>query len=346
MIVAVRFHGSSAAPLALSAARRLFTIGASSDCDLVIPAAVAHCVAAVHGIVERTAAGLVVRDHQGHGLRRSPRSPLVAELHLHAGAVGWIGDAPIMALDAALVALRPRLALSVGLDAHQAVDDALAAAATGEALALVGPRGLDALPLARAIHDAGPAGAGAFTLYDGAAVPQLDGVDGTIAIDLDRVRRLPRAQVAAMLDVRCAARVIFLAGRIGRFASRLDTFAPRVRVVDLVPLERRADEIVRVLGLVWRDELGSDRSVDALGARSLRGLTSHRWRRNLDELREQSARILAYSMHPSLRRAARELGVKHQTLAGHLRRIGVEIIQQTDREPVLEHRPRSERASP
>ena len=342
MIVAVRFHGSAQPPLALSEGRRIFTIG-SGACDLVVPAELARDVAPIHATIERVEGGIMVREtSHAHGLYRSPRAARAPELLLHPGAVGWIGGCPLLALDHRFATLRPRLAWSMGLDAHAAVDEAIGAVADGTPLALVGPRGLDALPLARAIHDA-TAGDRAFVVGD-TSIPPIAGVDGTIVVDLDRVRRVGASQVAAMLAARCAARVIFLASTPRAVRRHLDVYADRVRAVELTPLARRGPEIARLLALVWRDELGSDRSTDAIGPRSLRGLAAYSWPRNLDELRAMATRILAYTMHPSLRRAARSLGVKHQTLAAHLRRIGVEIIDQADRELALP--PRSERTAP
>lgn len=339
MIVALRFYGSSAAPLALPEARRILTIG-SGDADLVIPAELARDVAAVHATIERTASAIIVRDHGGgHGLYRSPRSPRVAELHLHAGAVGYVGGCAVLALDQALVTLRPRLAWSIGLDADAAVDDALVAVASDQPLALVGPRGLDALPLARAIHDtAGPGRP--FCLYDGTAPADA----GTVVIDLDTMRRLRAAHVAEMLAPRCAARVIVLASRASVLRGQLDHYADRVRPIDLVPLAKRRPEIIRLLTLVWAEELGCDRRVAELDVRTRRGLVAHRWGGNFVELRTAAVRLLAYAEHRTLRAAARALGITHQSLSQNLHHIGAHVADQGDRDPVWTTR--SGRTSP
>lgn len=342
MTIALRFLGSDLPAVALPEGRRILTIGAG-DSDLIVPTAVARDVAAVHATVERVDGAIIVRDHgAGHGLYRSPRSPRVPSLWLAPGAVGWMGGCAVLVLDPGLEAVRARLSVSVGLDAHPVVDETIVAVADGTPLALVGPRGLDALPLARAIHDATTPGR-AFTVADGVELPRFEVATGTLVVDLDRVRRLPRGLVDAMLDARSAARVIFLATRAGRVRIRLDTYAPRVRMVELVALDRRPADIVRLLAMIVRDELRSDQRIEDLGPRSLRGLAAYRWPRGLDELRQQAARIVAYLTHPSLRRAAAALGIAHQSLAAHLRRIGVVILDQADREPALPP-PRSERS--
>ena len=56
------------------------------------------------------------------------------------------------------------------------------------------------------------------------------------------------------------------------------------------------------------------------------------WRGNLDELRAMAARLLAYVEHPTLRTAAEALGIRRQTLAQHLDRVGVPTLDRGDRE--------------
>lgn len=335
MIAELRFYGSSLPPLLLAEGRRTFTIGAG-DCDLVVPPEVAIGVAQVHAIVERVEVGIRVREHgSGHGLYRSPRSPRVDELLLHAGAVGWVGSCPLLALDHGLAALRPRLAWSMGLDAHAAVDEAITPVGEGAPIAIVGPHNLDAVALTQGIHDAGAARDREILICADSMVPPFGAFDGTVVVDLDRVRRLPSSQVVAIFAPRCPARVIFLASDERVLRHRLDVYTERVRTFALVPLARRGEEIARLLQTIWRHQLGSNRSVDALGPIALRGMGMHRWRGNFDELRAMAVRLLAYVEHPSLRRAARALGVRHQTLGQHLTRIGVPILDQSDRDLAL-----------
>jgi len=223
----------------------------------------------------------------------------------------------------------------MGLDAHAAVDDALTAVGEGAPIALVGPRSLDMVALTKGIHDASGARDDGFLLCDDGRVPPIDAIDGTVVVDLDRIRRLPSLQVVALFAPRCPARVIFVASDERVLRHWLDVYAERVRTFAFVPLARRGHEIARLLQTIWRDELRSDRTVEALGAAALRGIGAHRWRGNFDELRAMAVRLLAYVEHSSLRRAARALGVRHQTLSRHFTRIGVPIIDQADRELAL-----------
>ena len=126
----------------------------------------------------------------------------------------------------------------------------------------------------------------------------------------------------------------------------LDVYTDRVRSIELRALACRGHEIARLLAVLWRDELGSDRSVAALGPASLRGLAVHGWDGNFAALRVAAVRVLAYAEHRTVRAAARALGVRHQSLCSYLHRIGVEVIdcRQIDREPAAPTR--SQREAP
>jgi hypothetical protein len=200
----------------------------------------------------------------------------------------------------------------------------------GAPIALVGPANLDAMALARALHDAAT-GCDLLVVED-TPVPSLATIDGTLVIDLDRVRRLTAPRVEEIFAARCGTRVIFLATDERLLRRHLDVYAARVRTIGLVPLARRGGDVARLIEFVWREELGSDLLTAELDPASLRGLAEHRWRGNLDELRAAAARLLAYATHPSLRRAAQALGVRHQTLSAHLARMGVPILDQAERE--------------
>lgn len=53
------------------------------------------------------------------------------------------------------------------------------------------------------------------------------------------------------------------------------------------------------------------------------GLRAHSWPGNFDDLRRNVNRLLALIEHPSLRGAARALGISAPTLQEALRRIGL-----------------------
>lgn len=103
------------------------------------------------------------------------------EALLYPGAVAWLGNVPLLALDSRLMSLRPRLAWSLG---QSAVDDATIAIADRSPLLVVGPRGLD----------------------DNAMIDKLDG--NTLLVDLDESRALPALHAARVFTPRRDVRLV------------------------------------------------------------------------------------------------------------------------------------------
>ena len=114
-------------------------------------------------------------------------------------------------------------------------------------------------------------------------------------------------------------------------ATYLNYFAAdgheKVHSAPLVPLARRPHDVVPLLAAHWVNVLRSRRRVAELGA-GVRHLAAHSWPGNLDELHQQSPRLLALLEHPTLRAAAQALGIRRQTLSGHLARLGLTITRQ------------------
>ena len=320
-VVALRWWGRGDPPAPLAPGDRRWSVGAGA-CDVVVPRALAAAVSARHAVLTRVDSGLRIEDcGSKNGTYRSLGSARLASFQLEAGERFWLADVPVLAVDAPLEALRPRLAACVGLDRHDAVDRALEPVAAGRPLALVGPAGTGAASLARAIHDAGPQRGNPFVIVDGAP-PAPDAIrGGTVVVDLDRVRRLPARHLRSWLDAAGAVRLVVLATDERRVRACLDTYRDELHAIALVPLDRRPEDVVRLIGHCWRDELASTRGVAELGP-AVDGLAAYRWPRNLDELREHAPRLLAYLEHGGLRAAAVALGVTHQTLGDHFRRIG------------------------
>lgn len=339
MIVALRFHGTGLPAVALLPGKRVFTIG-SGTADVVVPRIVASEVADVHAIVERTADGLRLTESGGNGIYRNAWTPAVTELLLHAGQVGWVGSVAVQALDDRLVTLRPRVAWNLGLDAHAAVDDALAVIATRAPLLLLGPRGTEGERLARAIHEATD-GARAFVETD-RPIPHLE--DATLYVDLDGLTRLPASRAAELLRPWRDLRVIFNATSERHASGLLDSHLASIHTLTLPPLATRRAEVPRLLGALWH-QLGSgcDPATD-LSPAALLSLTAHDWPGNLASLRDNARRILAYHHAGGLRPAARTLGIKHQTLAGHFNRIGFPMLDEIQREERLDRKHRAPRA--
>lgn len=319
-ITSVRFFGRGESPLVLSPVQRAFTIGAGG-CDLVVPPTLAARVDPLHAALERVGSGLRIRDHgSAHGVFRALRGPRVDELLVEAGDVFWIADVPLLALDTHLEVLRARVAWCVGLDRHLAIDDAVESI-TDSPIALVGPPGSDARWLAEAIHHASPRRAGTFLSSADGVLPPLDGAAGaTVFVDLETVTRLPAPYARRLFDASRDLRAIFAAPSGRRLAALLDAYCDRTRVVTMWPLRLRRDELLRLVAIHWRDELRTGRRVEELSR--IDEITSYAWPRGFTELREHSARLLAYLEHGGVRPASRALGIAHQTLSGHFRRIG------------------------
>jgi|GEM_PF-1306356 len=319
-VTALRWYGRGSDPVLLERGRGRFTIGASA-CDVVVPAALAAAVSAQHALLVRVHSGLRIDDRGSkNGTFRSLGSARLPSFQLEAGDRFWLADVPVLAVDDALEALRPQLAARLGLDRHDAVDAALVNIADGRPLALVGPAGLDAAALARAIHEAGAQRDNAFVTVT-AAAPPLDEVrGGTIFVDLDRLRSLTAPQLRPWFDPANGVRVIVAGATERRLRACLDTYRDQLHAIALVPLAQRPGDVTRLLELHWRDRLDSPHRVEELGP-GVAGLADYRWPRNLDELGEHAPRLLAYLERGSLRGAALALGIAHQTLDSHFARI-------------------------
>lgn len=317
-VTSLRFVGRAIPPLGVSSVQRSFTIGAGG-CDLVVPGIVSGLIDALHADLVRVGTGLRVHDHHSaHGLFRARRGPRVSELHVEAGDIFWLADAPLLALDPHLEVLRGRVGPYVGLDHHAAADEAIEAIADGGPLVILGPRGMDSPIFARAIHDASAQRPHSFIVATDALVALPPGA--TVFVDLDTVRKLTASFAARLFDPSTGVRVIFAAAHERRARSCLDRYRDRVRCVSLLPLADRRSEIVRLLALVWRDELRSGRRVDELA--HVDAIAAHGWPGGLRELREHAPRLLAFLDHGALGPAARALGITRQTLTEHFWRIG------------------------
>jgi hypothetical protein len=329
-LVGLRVVGAEV-ELALSPGSRAFTLGASSACDLVIPRAVSQKVSGLHATLGRLADGrVVVADQQSkNGCFPAVGAPRTAAFEITAGQRFVIGDVELLAVDEHLQALRRPAAWTLGLTAPAAVDAALEVIAHGLPLALVGPSGTDALGLARQIH-ATSAHRQHFCLelVQAGTVPALDhAVGGTVIVDLDRVGRVSKRLVEALLErgagPRRGLRAIFLATRARQLAGALDVYATEVEQLVVPALAARGGDVPALLAHVWLHELGSRRRVEELGPAAVAALTTAPWPRNLDSLRESAPRLLALVEHGTIRAAAAALGLTRQALASALGRLGV-----------------------
>ena len=327
-ITSLRFFGRGLGVLPLPSSKPLFTVGAGA-CDLVVPRELSTGVSSFHATLERVHDALHVQDQDTkNGTYRSLGNPRLASFQVQAGEVFWLADVPLLPMDTHLEVLRPRLAWCLGLERHKAIDEALELIAEGRPIALLGPPGTDAARLAEAIHASSPQRNNFFLSVTAAPLPSLEHAHGgTVFIDLDRVQKVPAPYARILFEPARSLRTIFAAADDRRVRARIDTYRDKVRTMTLLPLARRPEDFPHLLAIHWIEELRTRRRVEELGE-GLRKIAQYRWPRNFDELREHSPRLLAYLEHEGLRRAAAALGIKHQTLSGHFRRIGFPILDQ------------------
>ena len=330
-MTSLRYLGRDLAALVLPPSKARFTIG-SGACDLVIPRTVSTKVSGFHAQIERHGSGLLVHDQQSkNGTFRSRTTPRVATASVQAGESFWLGDVGLLAMDDDLDVLRPRLARSLGLEQHVPIDRGLGLIAAGGALALVGPAGLGEVELAKAIHAASTHRNNFFLHVDAEPLPSLaHSFGGTVLLELDQLKRVPATYLVTLFDTARGLRPIVVARSDRTLQRHLDHY--RTEVVTLMPLAERPNDIARLLAMHWIEELHTGRRVEEL-ARGVAAIGRHAWRRNLAELYEQSPRLLAYLEHGTLRAAAAALGIKHQTLAAHFKRIGFPIVERMERWP-------------
>jgi len=330
-ITSLRFFGHDLPALQLPSSKRLFTIGAGV-CDLVVPRELSTGVSAFHATLDRVHNALHVQDQDTkNGTYRSLGRPRLASFQVQAGDVFWLADVALVPMDTQLEVLRPELARCLGLGRHRAIDEALELVAEGRPIALLGPTGTDAERLARAIHDSSPQRHNFFLSITSPPLPPLEhAYGGTVFLDLDHIEKVPAPYARILFEPARSLRTIFAAADDRRVRARIDTYRDKVRTMTLVPLARRPEDFAHLLALHWIGELGTRRRVEELGP-GLRQIAHYKWPRNFIELREHSPRLLAYLEHEGLRRAAAALGIKHQTLSGHFRRIGFPVLDQSER---------------
>lgn len=332
-VTSLRLVGRGSPPLVLPLSSASFSIGTRGDLEL--SRAISPYVSARHARIERTDRGVRVIDvGSRNGLYASTTTGRVSTLEVRAGGRFWLADVEILALDAGLEALRPAVATCIGLDDEVRIDRALVLASRGAPLALVGPAGTGAAWLARQIHEHSARRAAPFVVVDCAVIdrapPPLDH-PGTAYVDLDAIPRSAASSVGAVFSAMRRTRLIVGTSpsatrrRLDRLAHHSDT----VGVIELVPLARRPQDIVPLLDAHWAHVLGSHRRVAELGD-GVHILAEHTWPGNLDELHRQSRRLLALLEYPSLRAAAHSLGIRRQTLSGHLDRLGVRLGRERD----------------
>lgn len=318
----MRYFGADRPPLPLPTMKNRFSIGTGA-CDLVIPREVSGRVSGFHALIERAGASIWIRDQGSkNGTYRSLAEPRVVEIQRHAGESFWLGDVRLFASDDLLDVLRPVFAARMGLTRHVEIDTALESVVQlGERpLALLGPSGMQARALAEAIHHASPRRKNFLLTLAGGQLPPIDHASGgTIFVDMDRVRRLPKSYVLSLLDRSRGFGLVFSARNERVLRAHLDCFA-LCNLVPLVPVAARRDDVLRLVATHWVETLRTPRSIHELAG--IDAITEHDWPGDLDELHQMSARLHAYLVHGGLREAASALGLTYQALSKSLRSIG------------------------
>lgn len=334
-ITTLRLRGRDHDPIELPAARAQFTIGAHG-CDVVIPRSVSRAVSPRHARLIREGNALRVIDlGSKNGSFAAPGRPREPSFHVAPGGTFQLADVELIATDLSLDAARAHLACAIGLDRDAEVDQAVLDVATGEPLLLLGEPGTGARRLAAVLHATSPQRHN--VRIEGAPVPGLIRFahGATVFLDLDTLPAFSARYAASLFDRRRGLRLVF-AGTHARHVRRcLDSYSARLRTVRLTPLAQRSDDVAHLLQFVWATDLASVEPVAALGPDALDALTTYPWPHNLEELYAHAPRLLAYLMHGGLRPAAAALGMRHQTLAEHLRRLGIALASLPDRDRPL-----------
>lgn len=342
-ITRLRLRGHEHEPIELPAEQATFTIGAKG-CDVIVPRRISRAVSWRHARLEREGSALRVVDlGSRNGSFAGAGRAREASFQVPPGGTFQLADVEILATDLGLEATRAHLACAIGIDRDAEVDQAVIDVASGEPLLLVGAHGTGKRRLAAVIHATGPQRDN--VRIDGAPVPGLIrfAQGASVYVDLDTLPALPARYVAALFDRRRGLRLIF-ATTDERHARRcLDHYTARLRTIALTPLAWRLQDVVHLLQFIWSTEWASVEPVAALGPDALAALAAYPWPRNLEELYDQAPRLLAYQQRGGLRPAAAALGIRHQTLAQHLARLGFPIVPQRERETPLHGRARTER---
>lgn len=251
------------------------------------------------------------------------------EFQVTAGKIFRIADLPIIALDDALRSLRPVLAAGLGFSAHAAVDHALAAAAEGGPLLMLGRGGCDQARIARAIHAASARRHLPFVelgALDGRAAEKaalIGAARGTAYVDLRTSRRLTALIVSELFGTTYHVRPVFSAPDRGLVDRELGNYAAQLRSVVLPTLADRAQDIPTLINLIFETELHTDRRVDELGATNVQALVQRTWPDNIDGLRRVAPKLLARMEAGSVLGAAKRLGIRHQSLRETLDSLGL-----------------------
>lgn len=236
------------------------------------------------------------------------------------------GDVSVSALDANLAELAEPLAWCLGLDAHGAVDRALNLVNTGGPLLLIGPRHHDQEWLARKIHEGSGRRAYPFAAFTAKlerdATTRLEKARfGTAFVDLVAVGKVTNAFANALFAGEPPHLLVrpIVAAKDQLQSHRAFMRLGDAHALELPPLTKRRDEIVKLFDLLMRKH-GSGSRLKDLEPSIIERLIQHDWL-GMDEIREAELRLRAIIEMPNRTRAAKMVGSSRQALNKYLHRL-------------------------
>jgi hypothetical protein len=318
-----------------------FTLGAASApaVDLTVHG---EMVSRLHAVLTRKGPKLRVVDQKSTNgtFYNDHRDP---DFELSPGQVFEVSRrVKLLALDPGLAVLRNRLLWVVGLRNRAAADEAIQLIATSAPILLVGPPGCEQHAIAAEIHRRSAFNDREFVIAPSTFATRAEqiqtlarGTRSNVFVDLTRSTAPLPAYFAEHLFADC--RPIIAAPTRERAFAALDSYAYRLRAIELATPAERPDDIPRLLDALIIEEHaraggGELLPVAALGAANVDALKAHPWPDHFVELRTQAKRLHAVLTNGlRLRASARALGLKSPTaLVQALDRIGVRLSPRDD----------------
>ncbi len=340
-ITALRIVGTRLPEIPLPPEKRIFNLGSDDhpDIDVRVSSKMARGdervdehVSRVHLRIQRKDSGLSITDDgstNGTFIKGRP----AREGYIAAGDTFRVGDdVTLLAMDDQMRLLRPTLRWVLGFDAHAYVDETLSMINEGEPLLLVGPPACEQRFLAEQIHATSARRALGFVAV-ASPLPDRDQLgelatasQGTLYLNLAEFNRMPAWFVGHLFGGTYQVRPIVAAPSAEVARKHLgDLNMPRLRAVAIPPIKERRGDVPGIFNSLFRQApLKSEREVAALGDARTARLKAFDWPDNFDDLRRSAPKLLAYiEAGFNETAAATALGIKRQSLAESLRRIGL-----------------------
>ena len=321
--------------LALAPSQMNFAIGSGQPPSVDVSVAgipgSAH-VSELHAYLSRRGNTIDVTDRSRNGTYFNSRR--VSHVELLAGKAIRLAELRLLALDEPMRALRPHLLWALGLDAHDAVDDALMNLADGDGVLLLGPPECEQRALSEAIHATSARRGRALVVADPPLQHRAEetatlqrGSGSAVFLDLHTITPLAWF-VDQLFGTTYHVRPIIAAPSVTDAENKLGAArARRLRMISIPAVADRRAEIPRLLqALIKRS--GVEGKLGDLGVDNVAALvTNHKWKRNFFHVREAARRIgaliEAQAKGRSQSDAAASLGLPQSTLSSWLSGLGL-----------------------